>query len=87
MRPGRASQCPLCAKSRRDTDRFASLTFQKNGGAFLRLSGFCRNSGHSIGDGHRGDGAMTTLDYIAIGVLIALGVFAVAAVSGGKFKL
>jgi hypothetical protein len=30
---------------------------------------------------------MTTADYIAIGVLIVLGVFAIAAVSGGKFKL
>ena len=30
---------------------------------------------------------MTTFDYIAIGVLIALGVFAIAAVSSGKFKL
>jgi hypothetical protein len=34
-----------------------------------------------------GRGAMTTFDYIAIGVLIALGVFAIAAVSSGKFKL
>jgi hypothetical protein len=34
-----------------------------------------------------GTGAMTTFDYIAIGVLIVLGVFAVATVSGGKFKL
>jgi hypothetical protein len=25
-------------------DGFAFLTFQKNGGAFLRLSGFCHNS-------------------------------------------
>jgi hypothetical protein len=30
---------------------------------------------------------MTTFDYIAIGVLIVLGVFAVAATSHGKFKL
>jgi hypothetical protein len=30
---------------------------------------------------------MTTFDYIAIGVLVVLGVFAVAAVSGGKLKL
>jgi len=30
---------------------------------------------------------MTTADYIAIGVLIVLGVFAFAAASGGKFKL
>jgi hypothetical protein len=30
---------------------------------------------------------MTTADYIAIGVLIVLGVFAIAAVSSGKFKL
>jgi hypothetical protein len=30
---------------------------------------------------------MTTADYIAIGVLIVLGVFAVAAAYGGKFKL
>jgi hypothetical protein len=30
---------------------------------------------------------MTAADYIAIGVLIILGVFAVAAISGGKFKL
>jgi hypothetical protein len=30
---------------------------------------------------------MTIFDYTAIGVLIVLGVFAVAAVSGGKFKL
>jgi hypothetical protein len=30
---------------------------------------------------------MTIFDYIAIGVLIVLGVFAVTAVSGGKFKL
>jgi hypothetical protein len=30
---------------------------------------------------------MTSADYIAIGVLIVLGVFAVAAVSGHKFKL
>jgi hypothetical protein len=29
---------------------------------------------------------MTTFDYIAIGVLIVLGVFAVAAASRGKFK-
>jgi hypothetical protein len=34
-----------------------------------------------------GTGAMTIFDYIAIGVLIVLGVFAVAAVFGGKFKL
>jgi hypothetical protein len=34
-----------------------------------------------------GTGAMTTFDYIAIGVLIVLGVFAVAAASRGKFKL
>jgi hypothetical protein len=30
---------------------------------------------------------MTTADYIAIGVLIVLGVFAIVAVFGGKFKL
>jgi hypothetical protein len=30
---------------------------------------------------------MTIADYIAIGVLIVMGVFAVAATSGGKFKL
>jgi hypothetical protein len=30
---------------------------------------------------------MTTADYIAIGVLVVLGVFAIAAVSSGKFKL
>ncbi len=30
---------------------------------------------------------MTIADYIAIGVLIVLGVFALAAVSAGKFKL
>jgi hypothetical protein len=30
---------------------------------------------------------MTSADYIAIGVLIVLGVFAVAAFYGGKFKL
>lgn len=30
---------------------------------------------------------MTIFDYTAIGVLIVLGVFAVAAVSGSKFKL
>lgn len=30
---------------------------------------------------------MTVADYIAIGVLIVLGIFAVAAASGGKFKL
>jgi hypothetical protein len=30
---------------------------------------------------------MTTFDYIAIGVVIVLGVFAVAAGSGGKFRL
>jgi hypothetical protein len=30
---------------------------------------------------------MTIADYVAIGVLIVLGVFAVAAVSGGRFKL
>jgi hypothetical protein len=29
---------------------------------------------------------MTTADYIAIGVLIVLGVLAIAAISGGKFK-
>jgi len=40
----------------RFTDGFAFLTFQKNGGAFLRLSAFCHNSWHSIGGGHRGDG-------------------------------
>jgi hypothetical protein len=34
-----------------------------------------------------GTGAMTAFDYIAIGVLIVLGVFAVTAVSGGKLKL
>ena len=34
-----------------------------------------------------GTGAMTAFDYIAIGVLIGLGVIAVTAVSGGKFKL
>jgi hypothetical protein len=34
-----------------------------------------------------GTGAMTIFDYIAIGVLIVLGVFAMTAVSGGKFKL
>ena len=36
--------------------------------------------------GHRGDGAMTIPDYIAIGVLIVLGVFAIAAASAAKFK-
>jgi hypothetical protein len=30
---------------------------------------------------------MTTADYIAIGVLIVLVIFAIAAASGGKFKL
>jgi len=30
---------------------------------------------------------MVTADYIAIGVLIVLGAFAVAAIFGGKFKL
>ena len=30
---------------------------------------------------------MTIADYIAIGVLIVMGVFAVRAASGGKFKL
>jgi hypothetical protein len=30
---------------------------------------------------------MTTADYIAIGVLIVVGIFAIAAVAGGKFKL
>jgi hypothetical protein len=30
---------------------------------------------------------MTTADYIAVGVLIVMGVFTVAAASGGKFKL
>jgi len=30
---------------------------------------------------------MTIFDYIAIGVLIVLGAFAVTAVSGGRFKL
>jgi hypothetical protein len=30
---------------------------------------------------------MTTADYIAIGVLMVFGVFAIAAASGGKFKL
>ncbi len=34
-----------------------------------------------------GTGAMTAFDYIAIGVLIVLGVFAFAVVSGGKLKL
>jgi hypothetical protein len=30
---------------------------------------------------------MTTADYIAIGVLVVLGIFAVTAISSGKFKL
>ena len=30
---------------------------------------------------------MTTADYIAIGVLVVLGAFAIAAVCSGKFKL
>jgi|307.fasta_scaffold00106_25 hypothetical protein len=30
---------------------------------------------------------MTTADYIAIGVLIVVGIFAMGAVAGGKFKL
>jgi len=30
---------------------------------------------------------MTTADYIAIGVLVVLGIFAMGAVAGGKFKL
>jgi hypothetical protein len=30
---------------------------------------------------------MTIADYIAIGVLIIFGVFAIAAIFGGKFKL
>ena len=34
-----------------------------------------------------GTGAMTIFDYIAIGALIVLAVFAVTAVFGGKFKL
>jgi hypothetical protein len=66
---------------------FACLTFQKNVGAFARLSGFCHNSGDRMGHGHRGDGAMTIFDYVAIGALIVLGVFAVTVVSGGRFKL
>jgi hypothetical protein len=37
--------------------------------------------------GHRGDGAVTIIDYIAIGVLMVSIVCAVVAVSGGKFKL
>jgi hypothetical protein len=32
------------------TDDFAFLTFQKNGGACQRLSGFCHNPRHSITD-------------------------------------
>jgi hypothetical protein len=32
-------------------------------------------------------GLLTTADYIAIGVLIVIGVFAIAAASGGRFKL
>jgi hypothetical protein len=54
--------------------------------AFLSLSGFVAFVTYIV-DGHRGDGAMTAFDYIAIGVLIALGVFAVASAFGGKFKL
>jgi len=34
-----------------------------------------------------GTGAMTTADYIAIGVLIVVAIFAIASVAGGKFKL
>lgn len=34
-----------------------------------------------------GTGAMTIFDYVAIGALIVLGVFAVTVVSGGRFKL
>ena len=30
---------------------------------------------------------MTTADYIAIGVLIVVSIFAIGAVAGGKFKL
>ena len=52
-----------------------------------RLSGVCHNSQHSMGGGHRGDRTMSIFDYIAIGVLIVLGGFAVTAVSGGEFKL
>jgi len=40
-----------------------------------------------MGGGHRGDRTMSIFDYIAIGVLIVLGGFAVTAVSGGEFKL
>jgi hypothetical protein len=71
----------------RFTDVFAFLAFQKTGGAFASVSGFCHNSWRSIVTAIVGTGLMTTADYIAIGVLIVLGVFAIAAVSGGKFKL
>jgi hypothetical protein len=82
-------QCPLWAISRRDRVIPSPLfpTFQKNRGAFLRLSGFVTIRDISSVTAIVGTGAMTTFDYIAIGVLIVLGVFAVAATSHGKFKL
>ena len=73
------------------TDGFAFLTFQKNGGAFRRLSGFATNRDIASVAAIVGTGAMTTFDYIAIGVLIVLGVSpslqVLAASSGYGFSL
>jgi hypothetical protein len=67
--------------------RFAFLTLQKNRGAFLPCRVFVTIRDIVSVTAIVGTGAMTTFDYIAISVLIVLGVFAVAASSRGKFKL
>jgi hypothetical protein len=53
----------------------------------LALVGFLSQFAMNIVPAIVGTGAMATADYVAIGVLIVLGVFAIAAVSGRRFKL
>jgi hypothetical protein len=58
---------------------------QENRGGFPSLSGFCHNLQCNVVPAI-GGGAMTIADYIAIGVLIVLGIFAAAA-AANKLKL
>jgi len=71
----------------RFVEGFAFLTRQKNVGAFRACRGFVTIRDIASVTAIVGTGAMTIFDYIAIGVLIVLGGFAVTAVSGGEFKL